>query len=104
VLHRHLPFHDNRPAKADADLSKTQRHRYVLLMPDLDLEPRRHSHLYEVKPMSRWWLVVVLPLVCLPIWLNGFDRIETWGLLFMGWMLGLGMVMVFPRTFLSKLD
>ena len=48
VLHRHLPFHDHRPAKADADLSKTQRHRYVLLMPDIDQDPRD----YRAEPLK----------------------------------------------------
>lgn len=73
-------------------------------MPDLDLEPRRHSHLYEVKPMSRWWLVVVVPIALVGAWLNGFGRVETWGLLFFGALIAWLVIAIFPHTFLSKLD
>lgn len=68
----------------------------------IDLEPRRHSHLYEIKPMSRWYLAVPIVALALGIWLNGWDRAETWGLIFFGGMLFGLLPMVFPRQLLSR--
>lgn len=70
----------------------------------IDLEPRKHSHLYEIKPMSRWWLVLCLALSGIAVAANGWDRAETWALLFMGWAIGLATLLIFPRTWLSKLS
>jgi hypothetical protein len=73
-------------------------------MPDLDLEPRRHSHLYEVKPMSRWWLVIAASFAVLMVYLNGVGNLWSWGLLFSGVLLSWLVIAAFPKTFLSKLD
>lgn len=73
-------------------------------MKQIDLEPRKHSHLYEIKPMSRWWLVLCLALSILGIAGNGWANPATWFLLMIGWGLGLSTLLVFPKTWLSKLD
>lgn len=70
----------------------------------IDLEPRKHSHLYEIKPMSRWWLVLCLGGISLGVAVNGWDNFATWFLVLLGWMLGLATLLVFPKTWLSKLD
>lgn len=70
----------------------------------IDLEPRRHSHLYEIKPMSRWWLALCLVLSAIGVAANGWDRAETWALLLMGWLLGLATLLTGPKFWLSKLD
>ena len=70
----------------------------------IDLEPRKHSHLYEIKPVSRWWLVLGLALSTLGIVANGWDNPVTWFLLFIGWILGLVTLLADPRFWLSKID
>lgn len=70
----------------------------------IDLEPRKHSHLYELKPMSRWWFLLVCGGIALGGAVNGWDNFATWFLVLMGWGLGLATLLVFPRTFLSRLD
>jgi hypothetical protein len=73
-------------------------------MPQIDLEPRRHSHFYEIKPLSRWWLSVPVAMVLLGAYLNGFWRAETWGLVFFGGMLFAAVLLCFPRYWLSKIN
>lgn len=70
----------------------------------IDLEPKRHSHLYEIKPMSRWWLTIPVALIGLNAYLNGFGRVETWGLVFFGGMLVAAIILCFPRYWLSKIN
>ncbi len=70
----------------------------------IDLEPHHHSHQYELKPISRWWLAVPVALIFLGAYLNGFWRVETWGLVFFGGMLVAAMVLCFPRYWLSKIN
>jgi hypothetical protein len=70
----------------------------------IDQDDRRHSHLYELKPMSRWWLVVGLALSVLGVYVNGWDNPATWYLLMVGWGLGLATLLTNPRKWLSKLD
>jgi hypothetical protein len=76
---------------------------YVRAMPDLQIEPRKHSSLYELKPMSRWWLVLALVLSGLCVVGNGWSNPVTWALLFCGWMVGFAMILTNPKTWLSKL-
>jgi hypothetical protein len=71
-------------------------------MPDLDLEPRKHSSFYEIKPMSRWVLAPAVGMLALGIWLNGWDRPETWGLIVGSGLFFGGLPMVFPRQLLSR--
>lgn len=68
----------------------------------IDLEPRKHSHLYEIKPMSRWLLAPAVVMLSLGIWLNGWDRVETWGLIIGSAFFFGGLPMVFPRQLLSR--
>jgi hypothetical protein len=69
----------------------------------IDLEPRHHSSSYELRPMSRWWLVLALGLSAIPILLNGWQNVATWALLFCGWMIGFAMILTNPKRWLSKL-
>lgn len=71
-------------------------------MPHIDLEPRKHSSAYELKPMSPWLLVPVTAMLMLAIWLNGVNRIETWALIGFGGMFFSLLPMVFPRQLLSR--
>lgn len=71
-------------------------------MKNIELGARQHSHLYELRPMSRWLLVPALVMLVLGIWLNGWDRVETWGLIFFGGMFFSLLPMVFPRQLLSR--
>lgn len=72
------------------------------MVKQIDLEPRKHSHLYEIKPMSRWLLVPAVGFLALALFVNGIDRYETWCLaLFAGLFAGL-LPMVFPRQLLSR--
>lgn len=73
-------------------------------MPQIDLEPKRHSHLYELKPMSKGWLALCGALAVLGIVVNGWDNPATWFLLMIGWGLGLATLLTSPKTWLSKLD
>lgn len=70
----------------------------------IDLEPRKHSHLYELKPMSRWWLVVPVGGVILGAYVNGFQDPSTWALIFLGALLMALLILIFPRYFLSRRD
>ena len=68
----------------------------------IDQDERRHSHLYELKPMSRWFLIVILALSSLGVYANGWDNPVTWFLLLMGWGLGLATLLTNPQKWLSK--
>jgi hypothetical protein len=71
-------------------------------MPQIDLEPRRHSHLYEIKPMSRWYLVLASAFLALAVFVNGWDRYETWGLVIFSALFSGLLPMVFPKQLLSR--
>jgi hypothetical protein len=71
-------------------------------MPEIDLEPRRHSSSYELKPMSPWLLVPVAVLLALSVWLNGVERAETWALVVFGGLFFSLLPMVFPKQLLSR--
>lgn len=71
-------------------------------MPDIDLEPHRHSHMYELRPLPRRLLIPTFLMLCLAIWLNGAWRIETWALVvFSGLFFG-ALPVTFPRQLLSR--
>lgn len=71
-------------------------------MPEIDLDPRKHSHLYEIKPMSPWLLLPVAIMMVIGILLNGPTRIETWALVVFGGAFFSLLPMVFPRQLLSR--
>lgn len=73
-------------------------------MPQIDLQPSKHSHLYELKPISRWWLLLVLALCALALFNIGFADWRGWAALFFGTMLGFALIFVFPRLWLSRLE
>jgi hypothetical protein len=73
-------------------------------MPDIDLEPREHSHSYELKPESRWWLVLALVLTVVAIAGNGWENPSTWFLIVCGWMIGFAMILTNPKRWLSKIE
>jgi tellurite resistance protein TehA-like permease len=70
----------------------------------IDQDARRHSHLYELKPASRWWLLPPLGLVFLSLVLGGFANPVTLGALVGGVGLGFGLILAFPKYWLSRLD
>lgn len=70
----------------------------------IDLEPRAHSHLYEVKPMSRWLLVPAFAFAALCIVANGISDPVSWGLALSGIFVGWTLVATNPKMWLSRLD
>lgn len=52
--------------------------------------------------MSPWWLVTPTMALALGIWLNGWDRAETWCLIIFGGMFFSLLPMVFPKQLLSR--
>jgi hypothetical protein len=70
----------------------------------IDLEPRRHSSSYELKPMSRWWLLPPSAGVALAALANGAGNPVTWALAVFGALLMAAFVVVFPRYFLTRRD
>lgn len=70
----------------------------------IDLEPRAHSHLYEVKPMSRWLFIPVLAFVAVCIAANGISNPISWSLLLSGIFFGWTLVATNPKKWLSRLD
>jgi hypothetical protein len=71
-------------------------------MKQIDIEPRNHSSSYEIKPMSPWLLTPAIGMLALGIWLNGWNRAETWGLIVGSALFFGGLPMVFPKQLLSK--
>lgn len=69
----------------------------------IDAEPRQHSHLYELKPMSRWWLVPAVAYIVLCLFVVGFDNLNAYACVFGGVMLTGAVLAVFPRFWLSKI-
>jgi hypothetical protein len=65
-------------------------------MKQIDLEPRHHSQLYEVKPMSRWWLVPPLIYALVSVYALGFTNPLSWTPLVPGYLLGMATVKIFP--------
>jgi Na+/H+ antiporter NhaA len=70
----------------------------------IDLEPRAHSHLYEVKPMPRWLLVPAFALAALGVLVNGIANPASWYLLMMGIFVGFTLIATNPKKWLSRLD
>lgn len=70
----------------------------------IEADPRSHSHLYELKPISRWYLVGFALFIALGVYLNGFFNLWTWYLLFFGAAFGFANVFVFPYIHLKKMD
>jgi hypothetical protein len=68
----------------------------------IDAQPRQHSHLYELRPMSRWWLVPAIVYVVLCLFVMGFDNLNAYACIFGGAMLAGAVLAVFPRFWLSK--
>lgn len=73
-------------------------------MQQIDIKPKANSHLYEVKPASRWWLVLMSALSLIGIVGNGWTNPATWFLLVIGWGLGLATLLTNPKTWLSKIE
>jgi hypothetical protein len=73
-------------------------------MPEIDLDPRKHSKSYELKPVSRWWFVIIAVMLLLEIWAAGFTSIFSWAIAFFGVMLGFAILLCWPQKWLSKLD
>lgn len=68
----------------------------------IDLEPRSHSHLYEVKPMSRWWFALSAFFGALCMFVMGFTNGMAWACMVAGAMITAFAVLCFPRHWLSK--
>ena len=71
-------------------------------MPDLDLEPRRHSSSYELKPESRWWLVLVGIFAAVMAWASGFFEATTWAMFVAGALVAGYAILCFPHILLKR--
>jgi hypothetical protein len=67
----------------------------------IDLEPRQHSHLYELKPVTRWAMVPAIAFVALCVYVTGWS-VNTWACVVSGGLLTLITILVFPRYWLSR--
>lgn len=70
----------------------------------IDLEPRKHSHLYELKPMSRWWLAPIVAYIGVCLSVMGWANWQAWSCLLAGALLMLALLLVFPHYWLSRRD
>ena len=70
----------------------------------IDLNPRKHSSSYQLKPMSRWWLAAALIMCIGAAFLNGFTKPETWVLIMLGAFVCAFAILCFPRFWLSKIN
>lgn len=68
----------------------------------VDLDPRKHSHQYEIKPMSRRWLVAALAFAGSMALASGIFIATTWAMFFAGAIVTTFTVLCFPKTFLTK--
>ena len=73
-------------------------------MPQIEADPRHHSHLYELKPLSRWWLLAAAGIAVVLAFGNGWEKPITWALLLVGFLTGFAVLLVFPRFWLSKIN
>lgn len=73
-------------------------------MRQIDLDSRKHSHLYELRPMSRWWVVFAALLVLGAASINGFFDAATWALVMVGGFFVGAVFLAFPRYWLSRRD
>lgn len=73
-------------------------------MKQVDLEPGRHSHLYEIKPLSRWWFVAAIALFCFAAFWSGLTRPETWLVGLTAAFVCAFALLCFPRYWLSKIN
>lgn len=71
---------------------------------NFDLEPQEVRERYDVKPMSRWWLVPPIGGILLALYVTGFDNVFSYGLVLFGMLLMAALVMAFPRHFLRRRD
>lgn len=71
-------------------------------MPEIDLEPRKHSSAYEIKPESRWWLVAALVFAAVMALASGFFEARTWAMFAAGSLVTTYAVLCFPRIFLKR--
>ncbi len=71
-------------------------------MPEIDLEPRRHSSSYELRPESRWWLVLVSVFALVMAWASGFFEARTWAMFVAGALVAASLLLSFPNYFLRR--
>lgn len=71
-------------------------------MPEIELKPSEVRERYDVPIMPKRWLIVPSLAVALAAYVNGFDKVETWALIFVGMLLMIALVSVFPRFFLRR--
>ena len=76
---------------------------YLLGM-QIDQDERRHSHLYELKPVNRLWLLPPIGLALLGLGIGGFDNPSTLAALVGGVGIGFALILAFPKYWLSRLD
>lgn len=72
--------------------------------PQIDIHPRHHSHQYELKPMSRWWLVPILGYAALCLFAMGPTNWQAYACILAGIFIGMGQILIFPRYWLSRLE
>ncbi len=59
---------------------------------------------YEITPVHRGWLFLVLGLSLIAVFINGAANPQSWFILIMGWGLGLATLLTNPKKWLTKID
>lgn len=72
--------------------------------PTIELSERERTRTYVLKPMSRWYFFFFVGFGIFAAYMNGFDKITTWGLLFFGGAIAASAVLVWPYIHLKKID
>lgn len=75
---------------------------FVTMPKQIDLEPHSHSSSYELKPESRWWLVVSLVFAGVMALASGIFSAATWAMFLAGALVSGYAILCFPHVFLKK--
>lgn len=72
-------------------------------MKEIDADPRSHSHLYEIKPMKRRWILPPIGLVVVGAYLGSLGSWELAALssTLGGLGVGFGLLLCFPKEHLT---
>jgi hypothetical protein len=68
----------------------------------IDLEQRKHSSMYEIKPMNPLWMVGAFAFLAAMVAASGATVPSTWAMFVAGVIVTIFAILCFPRVFLAK--